>query len=599
VASLILISKSGVVADQDISNASIAPALTEQSADSAKQEFWPEYRPLTKQQILIAIMFALMAASSALLPQKLLGNEPALRVNHAEAIAIARDYFSKRHFDVTGMTATAWLNDDADPEQIHYIATHATYDQAVKLEKLVQPRLAWNVRLFKPGEPNVFKLRIGPDGVPAAATISIDETTPGAKLDQTEATELANKYLNSVELPSGGHYTIFDTSKLEHPNRTDYTFIAENPSANIGRGRFQISLKVIGDNISDPTRTWVLPDRQKRHHTTTLEVSFIIVRLVCALIVVPNIGYWIFWSCRKQAPNKYLISSAIIVAGFLSILTQVNHISRAALWSYNPTEPIDTHLMQEAFDCLSTTALDIAVAAVLAVIVSSSYQGLFVSNRLRELLKSAKPQTSNYRLWSDGILIGLTAALVWAGLMSLNAFTVNSFSKSLPVASLHYLSWLEQSNVAATTLLDATKYGLLFAFVCAVIMRWSDFYSNQRANPTPEKQLKGFKLLVPILIAMIICVVNLNSSDPQKMICNIGSTLSLAGALYLVLEILGNGNLVGCFFTVFFLTIGRDLYTVQKYMAIIHPIDLMMLYGILIASFLWFLLSLWLNSRTR
>jgi hypothetical protein len=83
------------------------------------------------------------------------------------------------------------------------------------------------------------------------------------------------------------------------------------------------------------------------------------------------------------------------------------------------------------------------------------------------------------------------------------------------------------------------------------------------------------------------------------MICNIGSTLSLAGALYLVLEILGNGNLVGCFFTVFFLTIGRDLYTVQKYMAIIHPIDLMMLYGILIASFLWFLLSLWLNSRTR
>jgi len=137
--------------------------------------------------------------------------------------------------------------------------------------------------------------------------------------------------------------------------------------------------------------------------------------------------------------------------------------------------------------------------------------------------------------------------------------------------------------------LPAIKYGLLFVLLAAAILRWSDFYTNQRANPSTEKPHKGFTLLVPILIAMMICVMNLTSSDPAKMFCTIGTEIDLAVALYLVLEGLGNRNLIACFFTAFFFTIGKDIYYVQRHSAMIHPVDLMVLYGILLAPILWML----------
>ncbi len=131
------------------------------------------------------------------------------------------------------------MADETNIEQMQYVSAHSTFTEADKLERLIEPRLVWYVRLFKPGDPNVFFLRVGPDGTPISSSIALDEMTAGAKLTQTEATALANNYLNSIASPDAGHFTIFDTSKLEHPNRTDYTFIAENPAGKVGRARFK------------------------------------------------------------------------------------------------------------------------------------------------------------------------------------------------------------------------------------------------------------------------------------------------------------------------------------------------------------------------
>ncbi len=91
---------------------------------------------------------------------------------------------------------------------------------------------------------------------------------------------------------------------------------------------------------------------------------------------------------------------------------------------------------------------------------------------------------------------------------------------------------------------------------------------------------------------MVICALNLSSTDAPKTYCNIGTMLAMAGALYLVLEFLGNRNLIACFFAALFLLVGKDIIYVQKYTAMIHPVDLMVLCGTLLLPFLWLVLSL-------
>lgn len=595
VTSIILIHKLGVTPESEVSNQAITSQIIAPSASGEEQGLWPAYKPISQKQIIMALVTAVLAGSALALPKHKIGAQPVFRVDHERAIAIARSYFEKQKFNVSGLQATSWMSDETNVEQMQYVSTHTTFAQADKLERLIEPRLVWNVRLFKPGDANVFFLKVGPDGSPISSSIGIDEMTTGAKLSQTEASELANNYLSGIASPDGGRFTIFDTSKLEHPNRTDYTFIAENPTGNVGRARFQIYLKVIGDNISDVRRYWSLPDKNsaknKRGYVTNNEVWVVVARLICALIILPNIGYWIFCAFKKQTPNRLVVSTAVIVAGTVAILVQVNYMSRLALWAYHPTEPMDTHLLQVALTSLTRISIDVSIAAILAAIISSSYSRLFISPRLRELFKSAKPQIANYRIWSDAILIGVTAALVSAGLSSINDYLTEFFSTAVSLTRLRPIAYLEQSNLAMASILEGIRYGLLFVFLAATIVRWSDFYAHQESNQSSEKPKTNFSMLVPLLMAMTICVLNLSSADAQKMFCNIGTMLAIALTLYLVLEFLGNRNFIACFFAAFFLLIGKDVYYVQKYSALIHPVDLMVLYGVLLAPLLWLLLS--------
>lgn len=599
IASIALISKLGAVPDPQVSNETTTTQIIAHAASGEEQGSWPPYKPISRKQILLAFITASLAATTLALPKRKLGELPVFRVDHERAIAITRSYFEKQDFKIKDLQATAWISDDTNAEQMKYVTSHASVSEAERLEKLIEPRLVWNVRLFKPGDPNIFFLKVGPDGNPVSSSIALGETAAGAKLPQREATALANTYLNSIASEDGGRFTIFDTSKLEYPNRTDYTFVAENPAGNVGQARFHIYLKVIGDKISDMRRYWSLPDRTnpqyKRGYVSNDEVWVVIARLICALVVLPNIGYWIFSACKKQAPNKLVVSTAVIVAGAVVILQEVNYMSRVALWTYHPTEPLDTHLVQVAVTCLTRITINVSIAAVLAAIVSSSYSRLFITVRLRELFNSAKPQIANYRIWSDAILIGFTATLVSAGWSSLNGYLAGLLSKTVGLNKLRSISYLEQSNVAMASILEAINYGLLFLFLSAAILRWSDFYANKHASESAERKQTAFPFLVPILIALTITVLNLNSVDAPMMYSNVATMVAMAGSLYLVLEFLGNRNLIACFFAAFFLIIGKDISYVQSSLATIHPVDLMVLYGIIFAPFLWLLLSLLLG----
>ncbi len=168
-------------------------------------------------------------------------------------------------------------------------------------------------------------------------------------------------------------------------------------------------------------------------------------------------------------------------------LEQVNYWSRLAFWAYHPTEPLDTHLLQLALGCLTRVSVNVSIAAVLAAIVSSSYSKFFVSVKLRELFNSAKPQIANYRIWSDAILIGFTAALVSAGLSSINEYLTGICSTAVPLTRLRPIALLDQSSLALASILQGIQYGFLFLFLSAAILRWSDFYANPKRTQPAEK----------------------------------------------------------------------------------------------------------------
>jgi Type II CAAX prenyl endopeptidase Rce1-like len=600
--SLILISKSGVVSDDEISNKELTENLIAHAKPESQQEQWPAYHPISQKQIRIAILCSVLAGIALVLPKDRLGEDPKLQINHQQAISIAREYFSKQGFRVDDALSVAWLSDDTDQEQLQYLAKHTTFDRAKKLERLIEPRLVWNVRLFRPATPNVFYLRIGPDGAPVTSTISLDEMVPGAKLDRTAATDLAKQYLHSLETPESGPYRIFDTSKLARANRTDYSFTAESPAGDVGDAHFQLSFKLIGNNPSDLKRTWAMPNtnaRKKRDSVSAVDVAILLQRLSCALGVIPTLVYWIFSSWRRQVPNKLLVSSAVIAAGCIAFLSQSNYVSRFALCYYNPTEPLDTHLLTIAVSCLTRITMDISIAALLAAVVSSSYRGLFVSTRMEELLKSARPQIANYRIWSDAVLIGFTAAVVSAGIMSLNEYANTLATHSVLINKLNHIPSLEQTSVVMTTVLDSIKFGLLFMLVGAALQRCYEFYVNLGSKSSNKSMRIFYPALVPALIVMVIYTVAMNNDDAEKFFCNAIANLSMTLALYLVLTVVGNRNIFSCFFTGFFLTVGKDLFYVQKNASLIHPLDLALLYLLFLAPVVGALACLLLDRRQK
>jgi hypothetical protein len=587
---LYFIHRRGVAPEETINNLAIVVTPPSPKVTEPEQQLRAAYKPLTNKRITILLEVLLVATVILLIPARQLGDEPIFTTNRAQAISIARRYFEQEKFDVHDMQATAWLSDDTNLNQMQYIFQHASFERAEKVEKLIEPRLVWNVRMYKVGEPNTLSLQIGPDGTPVSADIVIDEMTAGAKLTHAEALQLAENYLKQMNTATSSVLKIFDISKTEHPNRIDYNFIAEDPSAKIKDARFQVRLKVLGNHISDVRRYWSLPksvtDKQRKTQVGEFWVN--LARLVGALILVPNIGYWVFYTFKKSSPNKLAVSILVLLAALIAMLEQINYQSCQAFSSYIPTEPLDTYLLQVAFRAMTSIAIDMVIAAFLAALVTACYPSILAGAKSVNLFKSARLEFGNYRTWSDAILIGYTAALTMAAFVNLNGFLVGTFSPGVVLTRIKHAVWLEQYSPALASVLVAVEWGLLATLVTAAGMRWSQFYQAGGSSPNLRKpDHKSSQLFAPIFILIVICLYNLDDHDPVRIFIHISTALACAVALYILIGRIGGTNLASCFFALFFLVIRRDAFYMNQHFALVHPFDTLVLSNILFIPLGW------------
>ncbi len=584
------IHRRGLAPEETIKNSAIVVTPPSSRETELAHQESTAYKPLTTRRITIVLEVLLVATVVLLIPSRQLGDEPIITTNRTQAISIARKYFEQEKFDVHDMQTSSWLSDDTNLNQMQYIFQHTSFERAEKAEKMIEPRLVWNVRMYKVGEPNTLSLRIGTDGTPLSADIVIDETTEGAKLTQAEALQLAENYLKRMNAGSDSVLKVFDISKIEHPNRTDYNFVAEDANARIKDARFQVRLKLLGNHISDVRRFWSLPKSviDKQRKTKVGEFWVNLVRLAGALILVPNVGYWVFYTFKKHSPNKLVVSVLVMIAGVIAVLEQLNYQSYLAFSSYIPTEPVDTHLLQVVSGALTSIAIDMAIAAFLASIVTACYPSILTSAKTSNLFKSIKSEFGNYRTWSDAILIGFTAAVVMAALFNFSDVLVGTFSQGVLLTRIRHAAWLEQYSPAMASFLVAVKYGLLATFVAAAGLRWAEFYQTGGWHPYLRKpDHKSSSLFAPVLVIIVICLFCLDDHDPARIFIHIGIALACAAALYILIIRIGGTNLASCFFALFFLIIRRDALYLNQHSALIHPLDTLFLSNLLLIPLGW------------
>jgi hypothetical protein len=585
-----LMHKRGIALDETVNNVALIVDASgaETTAITAEQQPLGVYSPLTKRRITILLEISLLAILGLLIPVRKLGEDALLLVDRSRAVAIARSYFEREKFDVHDMQATAWLVDDTKADQLQYIYSRTDFNKADSLERQIEPRLVWNVRFWKTGNPNTFALRMGPDGNPISADIGIDELTPGAKLTRLEAFAVAERYLKPIGAVSGGVFKIFDVSKTEYPNRTDYSFVAENPGGNLKKARFQISFKIRGEHISNVSRFWSLPKNtdDEDKGSTAFWVNLAI--LAAAILVVPNVGYWCFYIFKRQPPNKFVVAVVTLAVGIIGIIEQINRESFVAFYNYVPTEPLDTHVLQVVFGSLMQVALNMTLAAFVAAVVTASYPHIFASTNPVELFRNAKSVIGKKRVWADAVLIGYAAAIVIAAIWNFREHLLGLYSSRALVTNVKHAVWLEQSSPAMTSLLYAITRGLLASFVAAAGLRWSEFYQNGSWSANAHKGVnKASPLFTPIFIAIVICISNLSIHNPVGMFIQIVTALISALALYLVLVRIGNKNIAACFFATFFLLLGADAAYLQAHDSVIHRFDVIVLVLVLVLPISW------------
>ena len=562
VVSFVLIKMHGAIKESEIDNASITiPRVDPGKADVIAQPL-PSYKPLQSESLKYLSWCLVLSVMTLFVPLNNIGKDPMFTVNRNQAIALARDYFKKDRIDVKDKQAVAWVAEDEYSTQMQYVFEQSGYRKTKALERYVEPRVCWTVYFFKAGDPETYKLKVSPAGVPLTSLITLTDTTSGAKLTPAEAQKLAEDYFKQTAVGQSGQLKMTNVTRKERPARTDYSFEAEMPGLRVKDAPFKLEVDVIGDHLTNFDLNWVVPDKWKfdwepdDRATKMVDIG----RILITAIALLNIGYWLLQLVRRNSPNWRLIALMVSVATGLQVLRSINYEAVNAFVGYRPSDPVNTLVVKLLMDAVIHAAMTAFGMAVMITIVAASYYDFLPQEPLQTLLKRVGPQLRNSSAWFDALLSGLTAAAFIGCAFHVSEFLLKRFSPLVPLTSVSDIGGFEQFSPVFAVLRSSLMMGLMAPLVVAVIAKW-----------VKEYECPPGQLAVISLICVGLCYGK--DKDPATFGIHVGCMMLVLFASYVFTLKIGRYNVGAYFFAGLFFELGRGLQRLMSHDLIIHPLD--------------------------
>jgi hypothetical protein len=266
-----------------------------------------------------------------------------LEVTRSEAVERARAFLAQREAKLAGFREAVQFGGDDDG--LAFLQRTVGLAEASRWARELVPIWAWQVRWFKPGEKEEWRVRIGVDGRVVGFRHEIEESAPANTVPQDTALALAERFLAA----QGWDMALLEPverSTEKRERRSDHRFTWERREASIawhgagteGSGSVRLEVDILGDVVGGYRHFLKVPEGFQRSVRGTLSAGELLSLLSLGLTFVLMLSA-LGISIARHRRGEVRWGAAVRLAGAVSALFLIQGLLSwpAAKFSY-PTE---------------------------------------------------------------------------------------------------------------------------------------------------------------------------------------------------------------------------------------------------------------------
>jgi len=309
------------------------------------------YQPLTPRVRIRGFALGVICLLITLIPHHNIGeNVPKFKITPTQARQIADDFLIRQGANTQNMKSAVGIEQRLDENTGKYFLTHGTVDDFNRLTENTIPPNVWDIRRFKPGNRDEWRIKVQPEtGEIIAFLHFLPEEAKGDSLSSDLAKSIAETFLTEQGMKLDEFVSKGSTTD-KRPNRIDHHFTyeaKEGDPRHIGEAKYRIGAGVAGTTFSHFGNFYKIPEawERERESTTSLKAIFTIVKVVAiALFFGLGILYLVLLSKKGVVPWGKAALIAIIPAAILGI-DAINYFSQF-LFRYEVTTPFAMYRIQ-------------------------------------------------------------------------------------------------------------------------------------------------------------------------------------------------------------------------------------------------------------
>lgn len=257
----------------------------------------------------------------------------------------------------------------------------------------------WRVRFFQPLNPEEWLIYFKDDGQPYRYDHVLDEKAKGAAPSQEEALQLAERYLGK----SPGK--LVDSQQDKRENRTDHSFVWEDPAVQVGEAKLRTSITMIGDEACEYRTYFKIPEQWTREYLKPRLVSFLPPSFI-GVIVVPLVIALVRRIASHSHRFHWRAYAMVAIVGLICELIDTANSVPAWLQGYDTSTPLNTYYGQLALSLTSGGLMTIASLFLSALALDVFLQ---LATGMRALPKPSLPRA----IAASVLLIGMSQIPGW------------------------------------------------------------------------------------------------------------------------------------------------------------------------------------------
>jgi hypothetical protein len=476
----------------DLTNAGdVGPPPVEHPAHI--EEAVPAYTALTgsrRKQLLL--LFGLCLITLFIPSRDQIGKDKQILVPASKAIEMAGKYVTDDGLDQKGFQSVAQLLTRPDSSQDTVLTWQHVYEQlglqkTTALYDQVVAGLEWEVRFFKPLDPQSYKVYLNGDGSKRCIDIDNIDEAPGAKLDEASAQALVESYIRKNR-PEFVPFTLDNKSHTVQAKRIDYKFDFVVPKYAAGDTPAILHAEIQGDKVSDVALDWRVPDnwlwprKQPQGFQQAVQMG-----RIAALLGLLVAGLW--WCVHliriTRVPWRLALGAGLTWAAIalVGVLNGTSH----SLINYDTAETFESFVGQTLAMDATRCLLQTIGCLFVSIIGLTALQQAFPSTR--QQLHSwflLRPATAEARLvrtniWLDAAISSYAFCALFMALRMIQTIILSHFSPTIPLDIPGRLAGLYCTTVPVVTVLGNISAWMIGAPVGFIVIAsfWQRFLTSK------------------------------------------------------------------------------------------------------------------------